>query len=99
MLKQIIKDKDIVKLANKDELKFNLIKSSFSKILKESIENEKIFRKIVMDLMPDFHQKVREREILLGKDRSEFSVFEKQQLLDEFEKEHIDVLQGARFDI
>ena len=49
-----------------------------------------------MDLTPEFHKTVREREILLGKDRNKFSVFEKQQLLDEFEKEYIDVLQGVR---
>lgn len=99
MLKQITKDKDIVKIANENELNFNFIKSSFAKALGESIENEKIFRKIVMDLTPEFHKKINQREIQLGKDRSKFSVFEKQQLLDEFEKEHIDVLQGARFDI
>lgn len=96
MLKQITKDKDIVKIANENELNFNFMKSSFAKLLEESIENEKIFRKIVMDLTPKFHKTVREREILLGKDRNKFSVFEKQQLLDEFEKEHIDVLQGVR---
>ncbi len=96
MLKQITKDKDIVKIANENELNFNFMKSSFAKSLEESIENEKIFRKIVMDLTPEFHKTVREREILLGKDRNKFSVFEKQQLLDEFEKEHIDVLQGVR---
>lgn len=99
MLKQVTKDSNIVKIATESELNFNFIKSSYSKILKNSIENEKIFKKLIMDLIPVFNKKVCQREIILGKDRTQFTVFEEQQLLREFEKEHADklkVLQGGQ---
>lgn len=99
MLKQVTENKDVIKIASGKELNLNIIKGTYVKIIDTEKENEQIFRRIVMDLTPEFHKKINQREIQLGKDRNKFSVFEKQQLLDEFEKEHIDILQGARFDI
>lgn len=96
MLKQITKDKDIVKLGCSEELSSNIVKPIYLRMIKENIENEQIFRKIVMDLMPEFLIQVQKHELLWGKDRSKFTVIEREKIMSEFEKKHIEVLQGAK---
>lgn len=98
-ISQVTETKDIIKVACKDEVNLNIVKPIYIKVINSDIENEKIFKKIVMDLMPQFLKKVQAYEVTSGKHRSQFTVIERDKIMSEFEKEHIDKLQGARFDI
>ena len=92
-MKQITKDKDIVKICSVKELKFNFVKSTYARILREEKEDRETFNKIVMDLIPKFHLRAMVKEIALGKDRNEFNIIERTQLMNSFEKEHEEKLQ------
>ena len=89
-MKQVTKDKDIVKIGSVNELKFNFVKSTYARILREEKEDREMFNKIIMDLIPKSHLRALAKEIALGKDRNDFNIIEVTQLMNSFEKEHED---------
>ena len=98
-MKQVTKDKDIVRICSVKELKFNFVKSTYARILREEKEDRELFNKIVMDLIPKFHLRALAKEIALGKDRNDFNIIETTQLMNSFEKEHeekVKILYGVR---
>lgn len=95
-ISQVTETKYIIKIACKDEINLNIVKPIYIKVINAEIENEKIFRKIVMDLMPEFEKLVTLYEIKWRKHKSQFTLLERDQVYKEFEEKHIDKLQGAR---
>ena len=95
-ISQVTETKYIIKIACKDEVNLNIVKPIYIKVIDSEIENEKIFRKIVMDIMPEFEKLVTLYEIKWKKHRSQFTLLERDQVSKEFEEKHIDKLQGAR---
>ena len=89
-MKQVTKDKDIVRICSVKELKFNCVKSTYARILREEKEDRELFNKIVMDLILKFHLRALAKEIALGKDRNDFNIIEVTQLMNSFEKEYED---------
>ena len=98
-MKQVTKDKNIVRICSVKELKFNFVKSTYTRILREEKEDRELFNKIVMDLIPKFHLRALAKEIALGKDRNDFNIIEVTQLMNSFEKEHeekVKILYGVK---
>lgn len=95
MLKQVITTENIVKIGNENELRFNLIKSVYARALSKNIEIERKMIINAMELAPMFEIFVSKYEIRSGKDREDFSILERDALINAFKNRYIDRLGGT----
>lgn len=84
MLKQVTKDYDIQIIGSKEELRFNLVKSVYARVVKKDIETEQKRIDEVIGLIPKFETFIRMYEFRTGKDRKDFSVLERDALINAF---------------
>ena len=95
MLKQITKDKYIERIVNEKELRFNLIKSVYIRVIKKDIDTERKMINGAMELVPMFETFVKMYEIRTGKDRKNLSILERDALINTFKNRYVDKLQGG----